>query len=300
MPEPFVFLIFCIFKEKIMEFNIRLSNGQVLRGMIKSPGDHIKAVVILIHGQGEHIRRYVHWAGLFNAEGIGFTGVDLPGHGLSDGTRGRIRSYSLLTEMIDVLVSECRKTFPGLPIFLYGHSMGGTILAHYLLKRKPLVRGAIITSPWLKLAFEPPSIEKFLASVLRYIIPGLVMNARLEVPHLSHDPDVVKDYAEDPLVHDRISVGLFHETSSAASSVLFNASKLETPLLLMHGSDDMICSVEGSREFAAKTSVAELKIWDGAFHELHNEPFRDEVFRYIIGWIEKRMGKGVRYEKKGE
>ena len=272
-----------------MEFNVRLRNGQVLRGMIKSPGDHIKAVVILVHGLGEHIRRYEQWAGLFNTEGIGFTGVDLPGHGLSDGARGRIRSYNLLTDMIDILISECRKTFPGLPVFLYGHSLGGAIVANYLLKKKPVIKGAIITSPWLRLSFEPPASKRIIASVASFIMPGLIQPSGLQVAHLSHDPEVVKAYSEDPLVHDKISVRLFHDTCSAASSALLNASKLQTPLLLMHGSDDMICSVEGTREFARQTRMAELKIWEGAYHELHNEPVREEVFRYIIGWIERRM-----------
>ncbi len=76
-----------------MDFNIKLSNGQILRGYIKSPGQHLRAVVILVHGLGEHIQRYTNWAGLFNEAMIGFAGVDLPGHGRSDGRRGHIKNY---------------------------------------------------------------------------------------------------------------------------------------------------------------------------------------------------------------
>ena len=79
-----------------MDFNIRLNNGQVLRGMIQSPGENMKAVIIFVHGIGEHIHRYDHWAALFNKEGIGFTGVDLPGHGRSEGTRGEVKSFALI------------------------------------------------------------------------------------------------------------------------------------------------------------------------------------------------------------
>ena len=82
-----------------MDFNIKLSNGQVLRGLIRRPGENLRAVIILVHGLGEHIQRYNHWAELFNREDIGFTGVDLPGHGRSDGKRGNIKSYSLLSEI---------------------------------------------------------------------------------------------------------------------------------------------------------------------------------------------------------
>lgn len=96
-----------------MDFNIKLRNGQILRGMIQSPGENLKAIVILVHGIGEHIHRYEHWAALFNKESIGFTGVDLPGQGRSDGNRGDIKSYSLLEEMTDMLIDNCNKTFPG-------------------------------------------------------------------------------------------------------------------------------------------------------------------------------------------
>ncbi len=274
-----------------MEFNIKLSNGQILRGLIKSPGDHIRAVVILVHGLGEHIQRYNHWAELFVREGIGFTGVDLPGHGRSDGTRGRIKSYELLYEMLDILIRECRKTFPGIPVFLYGHSMGGTIVTGYLLKKSVRIKGSIVTSPWLKLSFEPPRIKKIVAAIVKNIMPGLIQPSGLEISHLSHDPVIAAEYRDDPLVHEKISVKLYYDTMVAASYALSNASGLSVPLLLMHGTDDMICSPEGSREFASKTALAELKIWEGGYHELHNEPFKNEVFEYLMNWINIRLAK---------
>ena len=97
----------------IMDFNIKLSNGQVLKGMILSPGENAKAVIVLVHGRGDHIQRYASWADLFIKEGFAFTGVDLPGHGRSEGRRGNIKSYRLLEEMINILLDSCRKTFPG-------------------------------------------------------------------------------------------------------------------------------------------------------------------------------------------
>ena len=115
-----------------MDFNIKLSNGQVLSGVIQSPGENAKAVIIMVHGLGEHILRYSYWSDLFRNERIGFAGVDLPGHGRSDGRRGHISSYDLLDEMIDILLDTCKKTFPGIPVFIYGHSLGGAIVLNYL------------------------------------------------------------------------------------------------------------------------------------------------------------------------
>jgi alpha-beta hydrolase superfamily lysophospholipase len=270
-----------------MEFNIKLKNGQVLKGMIQSPGEDTRAVIILVHGLGEHIQRYIYWADLFKKEGIGFAGVDLPGHGRSEGRKGNITSYDVLDEMIDILISSCRKTFPGVPIYLYGHSLGGGIVLDYLIRRNPKIQGAIVTSPWLRLSFEPAAIKVKLASVMKYILPGLIQPSGLNVAHISHDAEVVEKYKNDPLVHGKISVSLFHGAMSAGIYSLAHAQDLKTPTLIIHGSDDLITSPAASSEFAEKSSLVTLKIWDGGYHELHNEPFKDEVFKYIMNWIKQ-------------
>ena len=270
-----------------MDINLRLSSGQVLRGIIRSPGDNVRAVILLVHGLGDHIQRFTHWADMFLGKNIGFLGIDLPGHGRSDGKRGNIRNYSLTHEMLDIMIVEYKKTFPGIPVFLYGHSLGGGIVLEYILKRNPEITGAIVTSPWLRLSFEPNRTKIFLVRVLKSLFPSLIQPSGLVVNHISHDRTVVEKYISDPLVHTRISLSLFHSGVTAARYSLNNAGSLKIPLLLIHGSEDLITSPEGSREFASKTKLAELKIWEGGFHELHNEPFKDEVFLYILKWIEK-------------
>jgi alpha-beta hydrolase superfamily lysophospholipase len=272
-----------------MDFNIKLKNGQILKGIIQSPGEHARAVIIFVHGLGEHIQRYSYWIELFNKEGISFAGVDLPGHGRSDGMRGYIKNYALLVNMLDILIDTSRKTFPGVPLFIYGHSLGGGIALDYLLRNNPRVKGAIITSPWLRLSFQPAGIKILMASLMKYIFPCLLQPSGLNVSHLSHDVDVVEKYEADPLVHNKISVSLFYSAMNAANYSLTNAAELKVPTLLMHGSEDLITSPEGSREFAEKSEKAELKIWDGGFHELHNELFKDEVFKYIINWINTKI-----------
>ncbi len=272
-----------------MDFNIKLGNGQVLSGFIKSPGSDLRAVIIMVHGLGEHIRRYEPLAQRFSEQKIGFTGVDLPGHGQSDGKKGHIRDYELIGDMLDILLEESRKTFPGIPQFVYGHSLGGGIVLNYLLKREPSVRGSIITSPWLKLSFEPEKYRIWLAGFINRIFPSFTMPAGLVPAHISHDTKAVSDYLKDPLVHGKISVRLFSEAMRAADFVLANAGRLKVPVLLMHGSDDKICSPEGSRLFKSFTGYADLRIWDGGYHELHHEHFKEDVFDDITRWINERL-----------
>jgi alpha-beta hydrolase superfamily lysophospholipase len=272
-----------------MDIQMKLSNGQILRGIIKSPGENIRAGIILVHGIGEHIQRYSHWMEKFNGMGCGVLGMDLPGHGKSDGKRGKLNSYSLTDEMLDFLIAEFRKTFPGIPLFLYGHSLGGGIVLQYILQKNPEIKGAIVTSPWLRLSFEPSRFKLALASIMKRLYPSLIQPSGLIVKHISHDHKVVDAYISDPLNHDKISAGLFHSADSAANYSLVHAEDLKIPLLLMHGSDDQISSPQGSRDFAAKTKMAELKIWERGYHELHNEVFRDDVFAYIEKWIVKHI-----------
>jgi alpha-beta hydrolase superfamily lysophospholipase len=270
-----------------MEFNIRLSNGQILKGMIQSPGENARAVIVMVHGIGEHIQRYTYWADLFRKEGIAFTGVDLPGHGRSDGRRGNIKSYRLLDEMINIMIDSCRKTFPGIPVYLYGHSLGGGIVLDYILRVNPGIKGAIVTSPWLRLSFEPPKAKVILAQIMKHLVPGLVQPTGLNVSHISHDGKEVEKYKTDSLIHDKISVSLYNCAINAAKYSLEHASELKIPILMIHGGDDLINSPDGSREFAEKSGKVTLKIWEGGYHELHNESFKDEVFKYILNWINR-------------
>jgi acylglycerol lipase len=128
-----------------------------------------------------------------------------------------------------------------------------------------------------------------MAAILKNILPGLVQPSGLITDHISRDKKEVEKYLSDPLVHDRISVSLFYSAMKAAEYSLAHASELKIPLLIMHGSDDLICSPEGSREFVSKSSLAELKIWEGGYHELHNETFRNEVFAYLVQWMNSKL-----------
>jgi alpha-beta hydrolase superfamily lysophospholipase len=271
-----------------MDFNIKLSSGQVLKGLILSPGENTRAVIIMVHGIGEHMHRYLGWADMFIKQGVGFVGVDLPGHGRSPGRRGHIRNYEIVKEMLDILISSSRKTFPGIPLYIYGHSLGGGIVLDYILRNNPRISGAIVTSPWLRLSFEPPKIKIILASVVKNIIPWLSQPTGLIVEHISHDIKEVEKYKSDPLVHDKCSVSLFHSAMSAGKYALEHSGELKISTLILHGSDDKICSPEGSREFASKNKLTDIKIFEGGYHELHNELFRNEVFDYIIKWIDKK------------
>ncbi len=248
-----------------------------------------KAVVCLVHGHGEHIERYGHLAAFLNKNDYALIGFDHRGHGQSDGARGHTPSYDTLLDDIETFLAEVAEYYPSLPRFIYGHSMGGNLVLNYSLRRKPNVRGVIATGPWLKLAFEPPAIQVFLGKTMDKIYPAFIQASGLETAALARDPEVVRAYEEDNLVHDKISARLFVGMYESGLWALEHAKEFPLPLLLMHGSEDRITSAEASRDFAEKApEKVTLKIWEGFYHEIHNEPEQTDVFETTLDWLKKR------------
>jgi alpha-beta hydrolase superfamily lysophospholipase len=244
----------------------------------------------LLHGHGEHIGRYEHVAAALTEQGYALLGFDLRGHGKSAGPRGHTPSYEALMDDIAVFFDQIEARYPGLPRFSYGHSLGGSLVLNYALRRKPALRGVIATGPWLKLAFDPPASKVSLGKMMNNIFPGFTQSSGLETAALSHDPAVVKAYENDPLVHDKISARMFVSTYDSGLWALEHASEFPLPLLLMHGTGDRITSSEASKEFAAKAGdKVTLKLWDGWYHEIHNEPGKAEVFKVMTDWLAARL-----------
>ncbi|MFP4024715.1 MAG: lysophospholipase [Thiohalospira sp.] len=266
-------------------------DGIKLSGYLWKPENQPKAIINLVHGFGEYSERYNHWAKLLGGQGYAVHAIDYRGHGKSDGRRGYINSFDDFLSDIDVLVQESKKLYPGIPQFIYGHSLGGNIVTNYLIKRENNFKGAVISSPWFRLTFDPSVLTIFFAKMIKSIFPKFTQNAKLDVKGISHDKEVVNKYLEDPLVHEKISAKMFFEIYNAGSWVLENTDKITLPVLLQHGNADKITSHKASAEFAEKAHKFNKNItykeWNGMYHELHNELEYEKVFSYVISWIEK-------------
>ncbi|MBI5586278.1 MAG: lysophospholipase [Deltaproteobacteria bacterium] len=245
-----------------------------------------RAVICLVHGLGEHSGRYAHVAEALGQAGITTLALDQRGHGKTPGQRGHAPSFETLMDDIDRLIQEADGRYPGLPQFLYGHSMGGSFVLNFVLRRRPVIAGAITTAPALKPAFQPPAWKVAVGKLLSAWWPGLTLANGLDVQAISRDPEIVRRYVDDPLVHDRISARLGTDILRQGLWALEHAGEFCLPLLLMHGSADRLTSAQASREFAVRAGdCCTLKIWEGFFHELHNEPEQEMVLRYVIDWL---------------
>lgn len=260
-----------------------------------------KAVVCLVHGLGEHSGRYAHVAEALNAAGYTLFAFDQRGHGRSGGRRGHTPTYDALMDDIGRLLDEAARRYPGLPRFLYGHSLGGNLVLNYALRRlvapdskapgAKAVAGVIATSPAIRVGSPPPPLQIALAKVMNKLAPGMQMANGLALDNLARDPEVIRAYTNDPLNHDKISVRLATSMLEAGEWALAHAAQFPTPLLLVHGTKDILTSPQASEEFAAKVPAGRctLKLWEGFYHETHNEPEKAEVLAYMVNWLHGKL-----------
>lgn len=272
---------------KHSEFEFKTFDGLSLFGQSWQPETKSRAVICLVHGMGEYSGRYGHVADRLTQAGYSMFAFDLRGHGKSPGPRGHTPSYEALMQDISSLLEVANKQFSQLPSFLYGHSLGGNLVLNYVIRRQPKLKGVIVTGPWLRLAFEPSRFKIILAQITNYIWPSFSQKSGLDTKAISLDPEVVYAYENDPLGHDHISARMFIGIYQAGQWALEHASEFSLPLLLMHGGADKLSSIEASKEFGKKIpKKCTFKIWDGLYHEIHNEPEKEEVFKFLIDWLD--------------
>lgn len=254
------------------------------------PEKAIKAVMLVCHGLGEHGGRYgSEFADFYTKAGIVIVAPDLPGHGNTKGIRGHIPDTIFFLDIIDKFIALIKHNFPGKPIFLYGHSMGGLITLWHNSARSPKVNGIVITSPALGTNEPVPQIKRTLAKIMDRLLPSFCMDNGLDTNQLSQDKEVVKTYLADPLVHDRISARLGMFILSKGEWVLSKASQNKNPLLVMIGSDEGIVSKDAVDKYCQITPGVDYKVWSNLYHEIHNEPQKEEVFKFTLSWLKKNI-----------
>ncbi|WP_439182702.1 alpha/beta hydrolase [Carboxylicivirga taeanensis] len=249
-----------------------------------------KALIVLIHGFGEHCSRYAPYIELFEKANIAFISMDHIGHGQSEGKRGVIQSYTQLLNDVGLLVDKAEELFPDTPKFLYGHSMGGNIALNYLLTRTHPFKGAIISSPWLKLSQEPNGLSKLLIHSLKYLCPDLTIKSGLNINHISTDTKNVEAYRRDPLNHGRISFRLLSSVIKQGVWAMDHIGQLQTPTLLLHGDQDHITSCAASKLAASRNpNMVSYQEFESIYHEIHNDIERQQQANTCINWLEQQL-----------
>jgi alpha-beta hydrolase superfamily lysophospholipase len=227
--------------------------------------------------------------------GYAVYGIDHVGHGKSDGARVYVERFEDYTDTLKTYFDMVRDWQPEKPIILVGHSMGGLIGSSYLLDHQAELSGAVISGPLLKTSDNVSPAMVFIGKVLSTLMPrfGLV---DLEADGVCRDPAVVQAYVSDPLVHTgKTTARLGAELLKAMKRVLAEAAKITLPILILQGSADKIVDPDGARMLYAAVSSSDktFHVYDGCYHEVFNEPERDQVLDDVEKWLEARLEAAI-------
>jgi len=263
------------------------------------PAPEPSGVIVIVHGLAEYGGRYSQTAESFAARGWTVYAGDLRGHGISPDLRGAGRVHvDRFTDYfmdVDAFVALARQCHPDLPLFLLGHSMGGLITLSYVLDRPKGLAGAIISSPALGVhpEHQPPLLLRLLVGLLERVAPRLRFPSDLDTDAISRDPIVVKAYREDPLVSNRVSARWYAEIIRAMRRAHENAGSLCIPVLLMQSGADRLVDPAAPARWSqtAPHGQVELVNWKGLYHEMFNEPEKQQVQSRALDWLRQRVAQ---------
>lgn len=255
------------------------------------PEGEVKAVLLVVHGLGEHSGRYMNLVNRFTPLGYAVYALDHIGHGRSGGTRAFVERFGDFTDTLKTFFDMVRGWQPGKPVFLVGHSLGGLIGSVFLLEHQDELAGAVLSAPAIKISDSVSQLTLFSARALSSFVPKLGL-AAVDVNAVSSDPAVVQAYVDDPLVHKgKATVRLSAEGIKAIERVTHDVGQIHLPLLIVQGSADGLVEPGGAKmlyEQAASTDKT-YKVYEGFYHEVMNEPGHAQVLDDMQAWIEGRL-----------
>jgi alpha-beta hydrolase superfamily lysophospholipase len=250
-----------------------------------------KAILLVVHGLAEHSGRYMNIVNFLVPSGYAVYGIDHIGHGKSGGKRGYVKRFQDYTKPLKEYFDMIREWQPEKPIFLIGHSMGGLIGAAYLLEHQDELSGAVLSGPGIKVPDHISQGVIFAGKILSSIMPkaGLI---QLDAEGVSRDPEVVDAYVNDPLVYTgKTTARLGAELLKAMQSVTDQASKISLPIMIVQGSDDKLVDPSGAQLLYDLVSSKDktIKIYNGFYHEVFNEPEHELVLNDVHAWLEAHL-----------
>ncbi|MGD9678760.1 MAG: lysophospholipase [Vulcanibacillus sp.] len=258
--------------------------------LVESP----KAVVLTIHGLGEHIGRYNHVGKWLNENQIVMVGGDLPGFGKSTKMKGHLENFNEYLLKVDEWIQYIDKKWPKVPIFLFGHSLGGLIVLRYIEEiDNNLLKGIILTSPSISIKLKVPKWQILLAKSLRKIYPTLRLKSGIKSYQVSRSKEVVEKYGSDPLNYGKVSVGLFCEFQDAIEMVwkkLGRVNDIGIPLLFLQAGDDQLTDPNRADEFVKEIKqelITYINIPE-LYHEVFNEPENEIYLKIFSDWISEK------------
>lgn len=256
-----------------LEARFRAADGAEIFYRVWPAAPPVRAVVVLVHGMGEHSGRYQHVGSFLAERGLAVYALDQRGHGLTSGEKGTAARFGDFLDDLDEFHALAAGQNPGLPVVLLGHSMGGLIATAYLLERPRAPEYLVLSGPAIVPIFE-------------------LGDRRIDPTRLSRDPQAWRSYLEDPLVlRERVQDSLYVVLAQGLALLVGRAAEIKVPALLIHGEADALCSAEGAREYVEGFSCDDVTVllYPEGRHEMLNEINRGEVLEDLWAWLRARL-----------
>lgn len=246
--------------------------------------------IVIIHGFGEHSGRYEALIKHLIGHNYSVTAYDHRGHGKSAGLYGHVDRFTDYEDDLELIVTSVQNRYQPKKLFLVGHSMGGLVALRYLTKPRAGISGAVISAPLVAIAAKVPTSKLLIAKVGAKLFPRLRMPNEINPAVLSRDAEIGRAYGADPLVGKLVSTRWFVEAVSAMDELMRNASQITLPVLVMHGTQDRLANCEATESLFQKMAADDkaLKIYEGYYHELFNEPEKQEIYERVTAWLDSR------------
>jgi len=259
-----------------------------------APGEPL-ATLLFVHGLAEHSGRYVHVLEYFTNAGYDCWAFDYRCHGESPGLRVHVDRFDEFTADLAAAHRMVQKASGKSTLILVGHSQGGLLVLRYALTRPDGVAGIIVSSPFLGIHpdSKPPAALQMVANIVSTFSSKLMFSKVADPSCLSRTPGVAEAYAADPLVSSTVSARWFTEVVRAQLETRERAGRLAVPALVMQSGDDRLADPSATREWAerAPAELVEYVEWPGLYHEMFNEPEREQVFQRMEGWLQRIVRK---------
>lgn len=244
-----------------------------------------RAVLINVHGLGDHSGMYPSIAEWFPARQVAVYALDTRGNGRSPGPRGHVERWNVFRDDLHRFVQLVRDREGTAPVLL-GQSLGGLMVLDYALAHPGSVRAVAAAAPVLGSIGTSPALL-WLARVLSGVWPGFTLETGLDLTGLARDPAVIQAVLDDPLFHRRASARLATETLATIASVHDRAATLQVPALLQHGTRDGMVSIDGSRRFAGGPAAPHVRLLEyDAFHALYADVGYERRLDDLTGWMD--------------
>ncbi|HPW67146.1 MAG TPA: lysophospholipase [Salinivirgaceae bacterium] len=270
----------------LTEKYLNLCNNRIYVRIATSQNVKPRLAMVLIHGIGDHSGRYLDWMEKFEDLGVVWVTADLPGHGLSSGKRGHFETIQSPFCIVENLITLAKNRFAGVPIVLYGNSMGGNICVNYVIQNSPKIDGLILTSPWIGLINRPPNWKIQLAKFVSPFLKKMTLKTGVKREQLTFNEKALDNFKKDNLVHGKITLGTFLMMWDAAFYIRKNASSIKIPTLLLHGVSDNITNWRTTMKLGLKfRQKSKFKSFEGMLHELHHDTNNNLVVKEITKWL---------------